>query len=35
MEGREIFIENGGEEFSYVPCLNLNKYWIKFLASIV
>ena len=35
MEGREIFIENGGEEFSYVPCLNLNKYWVKFLASIV
>jgi len=35
MEGREIFLENGGEEFSYVTCLNLNKYWVNFLASIV
>ena len=35
IEGRETFMENGGEKFSYVPCLNTDKSWVNFLASIV
>lgn len=32
-EGREEFIEAGGEEFIYVPCLNDRKEWIDVLAK--
>ena len=35
IEGRETFLESGGEKFSYVPCLNTDKSWVNFLASIV
>ena len=31
VEARELFIEHGGEHFHYIPCLNDNKYSIKFL----
>ena len=34
MEARETFIDNGGEEFNYAPCLNDNEPWIDFLSSI-
>lgn len=32
-EGRELFLENGGEEFTLVPCLNDQKDWAKLLAD--
>lgn len=28
-EGREIFLEAGGESFHSVPCLNLNENWVR------
>lgn len=31
-EGRELFLENGGEEFRLVPCLNDRKDWAQLLA---
>ena len=33
MEGKESFIEAGGERFHQIPCLNLNKKWVDFAAS--
>jgi ferrochelatase len=35
MEGRESFIEAGGEQFHYIPCLNDDPAHIKALAKIV
>ena len=35
MEGRESFIEAGGEEFHYIPCLNDDPAHIKALAQLV
>ena len=35
VEARELFIENGGESFEYIPCLNDNKHSIKFLEYII
>jgi protoporphyrin/coproporphyrin ferrochelatase len=35
MEGRETFMENGGEEFTVIPCLNENQEWIEALAGLV
>lgn len=32
-EAREIFIENGGEEFTLVPCLNDRDDWAKLLVQ--
>jgi ferrochelatase len=32
-EAREFFIENGGEEFTLIPCLNTNEDWAKLLAE--
>ena len=32
MEGKEIFEEVGGEEFTVVPCLNDREDWVKMLA---
>ena len=29
MEGKEIFLEHGGEHFEYIPCLNANDSWIE------
>lgn len=34
-EGREIFMENGGEEFTLIPCLNLNAEWVKTIDVLV
>jgi ferrochelatase len=31
-EGREIFLENGGEEFKMVPCLNDKDEWALLLS---
>jgi ferrochelatase len=35
MEGRETFLNNGGEEFTVVPCLNNNADWIAALSELV
>ena len=35
VEARELFIEHGGESFQYIPCLNDNKFSIKFLNNII
>ena len=35
MEGREIFMDNGGEEFTVVPCLNDQGEWINTLSELV
>jgi len=33
IEGKETFLEHGGETFTYVPCLNSNDDWVEFLAK--
>ncbi len=33
IQGREIFMKNGGVNFDYIPCLNDNNDWIDFLAK--
>ena len=35
MEGRAIFMENGGESFEVIPCLNESSEWIKALAHLI
>ena len=35
IRGREIFLSNGGEEFTLIPCLNENPLWIDALEAIV
>lgn len=35
VEAKELFIENGGENFNYIPCLNDNKHSIKLLDQII
>lgn len=32
-EGREIFLENGGESFEMIPCLNEDPRWIQWLVN--
>jgi len=32
MEGKEIFEENGGKEFTVIPCLNDREDWVKTLS---
>ena len=33
MEGKEEFLENGGKEFSYIPCLNDDDEFVNFLLN--
>jgi ferrochelatase len=35
MRGREIFLANGGEEFTMIPCLNENPRWIAALEKMI
>ena len=35
VEAKELFIENGGESFQYIPCLNDNEFSIKFLNNLI
>ena len=35
MEGRAIFIQSGGQEFHYIPCLNEREDWICALVDII
>jgi ferrochelatase len=34
MEAREIFLEHGGKDYRYIPCLNSNPRWIEALSDI-
>jgi len=34
MEGREAFVESGGKQFHYIPCLNDSPAWISALSGI-
>lgn len=33
MEGKEIFEENGGEKYTYIPCLNDSEEWVDLLQK--
>jgi len=35
VEAKELFIENGGKNFHYIPCLNDNRHSIKLLDQII
>ena len=35
VEARELYYENGGKTFQYIPCLNDNEFSIKFLNEII
>ncbi len=35
MRGREIFLENGGSDYTLIPCLNEQPQWVKVLAGYV
>lgn len=32
MEGKELFLETGGEEFTMIPCLNVREDWVGVLS---
>ncbi len=34
MEAREIFLEHGGQDYRYIPCLNSNPKWIEAMYDI-
>ena len=34
MEAREIFLEHGGIDYRYIPCLNSNPKWIDAMYNI-
>ena len=35
LRGREDFIEAGGEQFTYIPCLNEDSLWIDYLTDLL
>ncbi len=35
MEGKDTFLQTGGKEFHYIPCLNERSDWIQALADII
>lgn len=35
IESRNLFIENGGEKFEYIPCLNADEDWVSGFAKYV
>jgi len=35
MEGKQVFLGNGGQELQYIPCLNDRPDWIRALSGIV
>jgi ferrochelatase len=34
MEAKEIFLDHGGKDYRYIPCLNSNPKWINALRDI-
>ena len=35
VEGKELFLHNGGETYTYIPCLNTNELWVGALMQLV
>jgi len=35
IHGRNIFLQNGGKSFTYIPCLNTNECWVKTLVQLI
>lgn len=35
IKAREIFMKKGGIQFSFVPCLNSNDYWVEAITKII
>jgi len=35
MEGKELFLHNGGETYTYIPCLNTNTLWVDTVLQLV
>jgi ferrochelatase len=35
IEGKEIFMNAGGEQFTAIPCMNTNKEWVVALADLI
>ena len=35
VEGKELFLHNGGEKYTYIPCLNTNELWVDALMDLV
>lgn len=35
MEGKEAFLESGGQDFHYIPCLNDRLDWVRALSDVV
>ena len=35
IKARELFLKEGGKEFSFVPCLNSEDYWVEGVAGII
>ena len=33
MEGKEQFMEAGGENYKHIPCMNDNEAWVKVMAK--
>ena len=34
IQGKEIFLHNGGEEFHFIPCLNVRRDWVETLKKL-
>ncbi len=35
LRGKESFLHSGGEEFTFIPCMNVNAEWVNALNSII
>ena len=35
IRARETFLDSGGDEFTFIPCINDNELWIDFLANFI
>jgi protoporphyrin/coproporphyrin ferrochelatase len=35
IQGKGIFLQNGGEQFTYIPCLNTNAGWVEAMMQLI
>lgn len=35
VEGKEVFLHNGGEEYTYIPCLNTDDTWVNTILELI
>jgi ferrochelatase len=35
MRGKELFLHNGGESYTYIPCLNTNANWVETVMELI